>query len=614
MQIRNTLIMAVVLIFVGGFVYFYEVRGRAEREEAERQEALLVHFESDQVNAVELATADGILRAAKADGEWSITSPVAVAADGTAIDSLVDRLENGKQDRLIAEAADDLSPYGLAEPAVRVTLELADGERETLAVGNDTPVGANVYVTAGDAGNVHSAASSIKTALDKSLFDLRDKSVLVFDEDAVRRVEMSRGTFRASLEGAPEGSDGELQWAATEPFTGGADSDTIDDLLSTLHTAEATAFVLDAEPTPEQLAEFGLAQPTATFSLRMADDATHGLVVGAARDEDEGFYAMRTGGTSVFVVESDLFDDVPSTADGLRNKQAVALARERVKTLALQPAGGAPIRVERAGTDWKITEPRQLDADSSVVSRLLSALEDLRAEGFAETSAAGNANDMLVTVGLSAEGDLTGAVSESLEVRTGGSRSIVPLSEADNEDVEEIDATYVTTSRGDTVYLVPTDDAADLNVDLFELRVKTLVQFTQADLDEISVDSADTQYMLSKSDTAWSIDGGGTIEESEVSDLLWDLNYLRMEGVATEWSGTTPDLAQYGLSTARYRVRASIDGSPVADIRVGDGIPSSDPDASSRVYALVDGHSAVYEVAASLGDAVATLVEKLEGS
>lgn len=27
MQIRNTLIMAVVLIFVGGFVYFYEVRG-----------------------------------------------------------------------------------------------------------------------------------------------------------------------------------------------------------------------------------------------------------------------------------------------------------------------------------------------------------------------------------------------------------------------------------------------------------------------------------------------------------------------------------------------------------------------------------------------------------
>ena len=59
MQIRNTLIMAVVLIFVGGFVYFYEVRGRAEREEAERQEELLVHFDSEQVTALELTTTSG---------------------------------------------------------------------------------------------------------------------------------------------------------------------------------------------------------------------------------------------------------------------------------------------------------------------------------------------------------------------------------------------------------------------------------------------------------------------------------------------------------------------------------------------------------------------------
>ena len=613
MQIRNTLIMAVVLILVGGFVYFYEVRGRAEREETERQEELLLHFDSDQVTGLELTTAAGTVRATRADGGGSIVAPVATTADGTAIDSLVDRLESGRRERLIVEAAADLAPFGLLEPVARVTLELSSGESKTLAVGGDTPVGANVYVTAGDAGTVHSALAGLKDALDKSLFDLRDKSVLVFDEGAVRRVDLSRGPFRAVLE-ASSGNDEELQWNATSPFDGRADGDTVDDILSALHTAEATAFVVDAEPSTEQLAQYGLSEPTATIAMRTEDDASHGLLIGASAADDAGYYAMRTGGTSVFVVEADLLDNLPSSADRLRNKQVVALARQRVSTLTVQQAGGPPIRLERAGADWKITEPRPLDADSSVVSRLLSGLEDLRAEGFATTSPGASANETIVTVGLSALGDDGGAAVETIEIRTGGSRSIVPLSEAGDEDVEEIEVAYVSTSLDDTVYLVPMDDTSDLNVDLFELRVKTLVEFTQADLDEIHVGLGDQSYTLSKNDGDWSLANGGSLDGTDVSDLLWDLNYLRMEGVATEWSGPAPDLAPYGLASPRYRIRASIAGEVVADLGLGNEIASAEPEASSRAYAIVEGHNAVYEIAASLGDAVDTLVEKLRGS
>ncbi|HJO02432.1 MAG TPA: DUF4340 domain-containing protein [Acidobacteriota bacterium] len=614
MQIRNTLIMAVVLIFVGGFVYFYEVRGRAEREEAERQEELLVHFDSEQVTALELTTTSGTVRATKTEGEWAIVAPIAVAADGAAIDSLVDRMESGKHERLISEAADDLAAFGLAEPVVRATLELSDGERATLAIGNATPVGANVYVTAGESGAVHSALGGIKDALDQSLFDLRNKSALAFDEDAVRGIDLSRGAFRAALEAAPSGDDEELQWAATAPFTGAADGDTVDDLLSTLHTAEATAFVIDAVPTPEQLAEYGLADPAATVTLRTDDDASHGLVVGTAAPDDAGFYAMRNGGASVFVVESELLDDLPGTADRLRNKQVVALPRERVRTLAVQQPGSPPIHIERAGADWKITEPRQLDADSSVVSRLLSALEDLRAEGFASASSSAVGTETVVTVGLSANGDEGSPAAETIEIRTGGTRSIVPLSEAGNEEVEEVEATYVRTSLADTVYLVPTDDTSNLNVDLFELRVKTLVEFTQADLDEIHIETTSGSHALSKTGDDWSLADGGSIEASDVSDLLWDLNYLRMEGVTTEWSDAAPDLAPYGLASPRYQLQASIDGAVVADLRFGSESSSSEPDASSRAYAIIAGHNAVYEIAASLGDALDTLVEKLQDS
>ena len=170
------------------------------------------------------------------------------------------------------------------------------------------------------------------------------------------------------------------------------------------------------------------------------------------------------------------------------------------------------------------------------------------------------------------------------------------------------------TSLADTVYLVPTDDTSNLNVDLFELRVKTLVEFTQADLDEIHIETTSGSHALSKTGDDWSLADGGSIEASDVSDLLWDLNYLRMEGVTTEWSDAAPDLAPYGLASPRYQLQASIDGAVVADLRFGSESSSSEPDASSRAYAIIAGHNAVYEIAASLGDALDTLVEKLQDS
>ena len=61
-------------------------------------------------------------------------------------------------------------------------------------------------------------------------------------------------------------------------------------------------------------------------------------------------------------------------------------------------------------------------------------------------------------------------------------------------------------------------------------------------------------------------------------------------------------------------MQASIEGTAVADIGMGGEIPNAEPEASSRAYAIVDGHSAVYEIAASLSDALDTLVEKLQDS
>ena len=113
MNPRNTGLLLVATLLLGGFVYFYEIRGRAEREEEERQAELLVHFETEQVTGLEVETDEGTVRATRSDGEWSIVAPLAVPADGSAIDALVDRLQGATHERMVVEAAEDMAHTGL---------------------------------------------------------------------------------------------------------------------------------------------------------------------------------------------------------------------------------------------------------------------------------------------------------------------------------------------------------------------------------------------------------------------------------------------------------------------------------------------------------------------
>lgn len=615
MQTRNTLVMTLILLVLAGFVYVYEIRGRGEREEATRQEGLLLHFDIEQVERLEITTEQGTVVAAKNDGEWALVEPLATAADGEAIDALIDALHSVTQERQVVENAADLSPFGLDSPAATVMLGLAGGEQQSLAVGKDTPVGFNLYVTAGSEGTVHSVARALRASVTLGLFDLRDKTILSFEESQVRAIELSGGELAASLAfEVGEGDQEDGQWVARAPFVGRADNDTVERLLSALHTSEATAFALDAAPSAEQLAEYGLSSPRQSVTLRTVDNTELSLRIGGPSSEPEGFYAISDANAAVIVIDRGLLDSVPTTSGALRDKSVVTLSRERVTEVSVRGGSGSAT-VAREGSDWRITQPRPLTADASAVSRLLSAVEDLRAEGFAAATDAPQQPELVVTLSLRPDADSSASEPETLEIRVGDATNIMPLSGADDENPETVEAHFVSTSADPTVFLVATDDLADLYVDLFALRDKTLVQFNQTDLTDIELRVGASTYTLHSQDEEWRLTAPSQAapESESVADLLWDLNYLRMEGVATEWqTGETPDLAAFGLQAPRLRLLARIGSEVVADVSIGAPAKSSTTDDDeARVYAIVGDQTAVFEIGIALADALDKLAEKL---
>ena len=115
MRPRNTLIMAVLVVVLGALVYFLEFRGADEREAAEAIADRLLGFESDEVTAMTIESAEGRISLARVDDAWRITTPHDLAANDSAVSSIVNRLQSANHDRLIDEApdAEDLARFGL---------------------------------------------------------------------------------------------------------------------------------------------------------------------------------------------------------------------------------------------------------------------------------------------------------------------------------------------------------------------------------------------------------------------------------------------------------------------------------------------------------------------
>ncbi len=657
MKLRNTILMAIVLVVLAGFAYFYEIRGREAREETERIEGLLLAFDADSVEGLTLETGEGLVEIARGEQGWRIARPYALEADDAAVDSLVRQLASAQQERMVVEDAEDLAPFGLDPPPVRVALLLADGETLSLQVGGGTPVGYNVYVMRGDERAVYLTPAALKDNLDKSLFDLRDKQVLAFEDSEVEGIDIVAGTYEVSLRREAESTEGAADtWRITAPSAARADANAVSNALRRLRTGRATAFVAE-QPSEEEIEAFGLAEPLSSFTIWTAGDASQTIDIGVESGEPSGVFARRRGSDPVFIVPESLVDAlIPDDISDLRNRSLVHVERNRITAFELDQDEQS-YRLERRGDEWRIADPRELEADASGVSNLLTSFLNLRAEGFAEGTPDDpeyglQAPELVVAAHLSSQGaeeadtetDEAGpeapeqsprAVPEGqrrevLLLRVGAATEIdddtaasVAAQEEGTEEPETIAVRYVAFAGDPTVYLVRETALAPFRVNLFDLRAKTLVNFPQEELTRLEVVSEGALYDLEKRGETWIRTGQqeGQIEPTRVSDLLWNLNYLRMEDVAAEWDSAAPppDLAAFGLVNPDIRITAYINDQVAADVQIGRSVPAealenrSETAAAEQVYALVGDRPAVFQIGRRLRDVVESLSSELSG-
>ncbi len=152
---RTTLILILLALGLGGFVYFYEIRGATVREEIKEQKQKIFSFAEDDVQALTVKTNKLTLNLERnpesSNPKWLIKSPISGPANDAIVSYLMDLLVKGNSDRTLSTPAKQLGEFALDPPQATINITLKNRQNHQLILGKSNFNGRFLYAQADSA-------------------------------------------------------------------------------------------------------------------------------------------------------------------------------------------------------------------------------------------------------------------------------------------------------------------------------------------------------------------------------------------------------------------------------------------------------------------------------
>lgn len=374
MKFRGLLAAVVVLAGLGGAAWWSEKREKvdAAKPPADSPPKILT-IPEDQFQQIDLAKKSGATtELSKAGGNWKIVQPKPLAADQDSVNSLVTSLASLSSDRLIEDKASDLSPYGLGAPSEQVKILEKNGKTKTLLVGDDTPTGSGTFAKLEGDPRVFTIASYVKSSLDKTSNDLRDKRLLTFNSDKLTRVDLT-----AKGQTTEFGKNNQNEWQILKPRPLRADGLQVDELVRKLKDAKMDLSG-SADDARKSVAGFSTGTRVALASVTDAN-GTQQLEV--RKDKDKNYYAKSSAVEGIYKVTSDLGDGIDKSLDDFRNKKLFDFGWNDPTKLEIHN-GAAQATYQKTGDKW-MSGAKQMDGPS--IQSLVDKMRDLTSTKFLDS-------------------------------------------------------------------------------------------------------------------------------------------------------------------------------------------------------------------------------------
>ncbi len=520
-----------------------------------------------------------------------MNSPVMAEGDAKGAESVIEGLAGLKMETVIEDNPKDYKDFGLEDPALKIMFTSTKGE-ESLWIGDDNPSGTLVYGKTGKEPRIFAFSPDQKRRLNKSVYDLRDKTILPLKKDRVKKVSFSKGEFRldAFLEE-------DKTWKVTQPFRWRADKEKLEGIIQAVKDSEIKEFVSEK---PDGLGEFGLEKPLAVlkFFLAEGDELETGMTlwIGKKVPDQNRYFAKREGTANVFLMDDRLMNKFPEDAEDFRDNKLLAIENSE-RIVKLRFSGEQTVVVEKDSEgDWTLLEPEEAKADLFETSQWVDKVAKIEIKEFPDIqdrnlSEFGLDSPIAIIERWEREAEASGKILIGSEVRDGRDR-------------------YVSLAGAPGVFTISGETYRNLLVTGMKLRDKRLVFFDTEEIEKIEIHKGNKRVELKRSGDSWKVKPSGKeLEGNLVRSLLWDIIDLAFSDISGK--GET-DLNPFGLAKPSLSIKIlKKNGKKAGEIYLGerladkgdeDKVEGSVP--AARYYAMNGSKKEVYEVETDIVDKI----------
>jgi len=385
MRLRSLLAAAVVLAALAVGLYFSNKQeaAKAGKPPADTAPKILSLSDADitKISVKAKGGAETDLQRNNS-GKWQMTSPE-YPADQDSVNQLVSSAANITSDRVIEDKMSDPKTYGFNDPSLKVDITSKGGKVSHFLIGDDTPTNGGSYAMLEGDPRVFTVASFVKTSLNKTFNDLRDKRLLTFDQDKLSRVEL---TAKKQTEEFGRDKD---QWQIVKPKPLRADGSQVDELIRKLRDVKMDPAVPD-EDAKKAISAFASGTPVATVKFT---DPSGTQQIEIRKNKDD-YYAKSSVIAGVYKVPSELGTGVDKSLDDFRQKKLFDFGFNDPNKVEMHDSGKT-YSFTKSGDDWSENGKKM---DSISMQSLLDKVRDLSASKFIDSGKLGApATDISVT-------------------------------------------------------------------------------------------------------------------------------------------------------------------------------------------------------------------------
>jgi Domain of unknown function (DUF4340) len=383
MKSKGLLTASLLLLVLAAVIWWSNKKAAtADKTPIETTTVKLLNLPEDQIQNIEIEKRAGeTIKLQRSDSQWKITAPEPLRADPDAVSSMLSTLSSLSSERTVEEKATALDQYGLTQPAIELSIADKNKKITKLLIGDDTPAGTAVYAAIAGDPRVFVLSSYKKNSFDKSLNDLRDKRLLMFDSDKVSSIELTAKKQTIAFGRSKD------QWQIVRPKPFRADSSQVDELLRTLRDAKMD--LSGSEDDKKVRAAFSSGALFATAKLT----DTSGTQELQVRKNKDDYYAKSTAVAGIYKIASGTGTGLDKDLDNFRNKKLFDFGFADPEKIELHD-GAKSYFLTRSGSDWWSNGTKM---DAGTVSALIDKIRDLSASKFPDTGFTTPVMDLTVT-------------------------------------------------------------------------------------------------------------------------------------------------------------------------------------------------------------------------